>query len=141
MTGVRMWKYWGRGIDRYREGRRGRYWKNEDVGGGIFYLNPSPYPCLLRTEHMKSSRGRPCSSLRGTFPFPVVCPYRPNICLNIKLIYWCGKKASLTKKRKRMNNNRCKSAFKDFHVLSNELKTLEWDILNPDQLINLSWKL
>ena len=36
-----------------------------------------------------------------------------------------------------MTNNRCKSAFKDFHVLSNELKTLEWDILNSDRLINL----
>ena len=45
------------------------------------YLNPSPYPCLLRTLHMKSSRGRPCSSLLATFPLPVVCPYSPNTCL------------------------------------------------------------
>ena len=26
-------------------------------------------------------------------------------------------------------------------VFSSELKTLEWDILNPDRLINLSWKI
>ena len=45
-------------------------------------LNPSPYPCLLRTLHMNISSGRPWSSVLGTVPLPVVCPYSPNTCLS-----------------------------------------------------------
>ena len=46
------------------------------------YLNPSPYPCLFKTEHMNNSKGLPCNSVLGTLPLPVVCPYSPKICLN-----------------------------------------------------------
>lgn len=31
--------------------------------------NPSPYPCLLSTEHMNSSNGRPARSDRSTLPW------------------------------------------------------------------------
>ena len=133
-----MWKYWGRGIDRYREGRRGRYWKNEDVGGG--HLLPESLAISLPLEnrtHEKFKRAT-MQFTSGNIPFSCSLSVQTKYLPKYQIIYWCGKKASLTKKRKRGNNNRCKSAFKYFQVLSHELKTLEWDILNPE-LKTLEW--
>merc|ERR1712168_445229 len=45
------------------------------------HLNPSPYPCFLRTEHMNSSVGRlPPIDEGSTCPFPVVTS--PSNCFN-----------------------------------------------------------